>query len=951
MKKFLLGAIAAVAVFFGSANHVAAQAPGQLPTLPLDSALRTGTLDNGLTYFIRHNDNPKGQADFYIAQKVGSILEEDNQRGLAHFLEHMCFNGTENFPGKNLINWLESIGVKFGYNLNAYTGVDETVYNISNVPVARTSVQDSCLLILHDWANALTLDPVEIDAERGVIHEEWRQAMKGSMRILEQALPAIYPDSKYGHRLPIGIMEVVDNFEPQALVDYYHTWYRPDQQALIVVGDIDPDYIEAKIKEMFSNIKMPENAKERVYLEVEDTPGTLYAIGQDTEMSAAVMMLMFKNDNARLPREYRNTPLFFQMEFITDMVTQMLNMRLADLAKTPECEFSSARVEVGDFFLAKTKGALSMEIVAKDDDVIPAFTQAYRELLRAARTGFTIGEYERARAEFMSHIEKAYEERNDRKNESYSREYVRFFVDNVPAPGIAYEKEQYDSFVNLVGVDIINQYLPQLVIDDNRVLIALLPEKEGFTAPTEQQFANAFESVEDEELEGYKDEMRTDPLIPALPKPGKVKKTTELSEWGATEYTLSNGVKVIVKPTDFKANEIVLSGIAKGKAGSTLDQSLASSIKYINNGLCEFGINAYNSSDIQKYTQGKQAGVTFSFDNYTRNVNGRTTVKDLPTLMELLYGYFTGITLDETEFEATRGAVTGILSNQEATPEFQFNKNLLNTLFAAPAKHMLIVDDIKAADREAIVKIVREMTANAADYTFVFVGAIDPATFVPLMEQYIATLPANAKKSSGEITLNPDFEMVKGSGTDVFTTKMQTPQTYAFIGLNGTMPYTAKNKALASVSAQILSKRLLNKIREEMGATYSIGASGSMTRAGGANVMFQIAFPMKPEMREEALQAISDIIESMKDNVTEDELKPVIEYSVKQAGEDLKENSDWAGSITATQINGVQTFVNTVETLESITLADVKAFMADILKQNNYRVILLNPEGVEEAAK
>ena len=253
MKKFLLGAFAAIAVIFGTTTGASAQSPDQLPPLPADSALRVGTLDNGLTYYIRHNETPKGQADFYIAQKVGSILEEEHQRGLAHFLEHMCFNGTKNFPGHLLRDWLDSKGVKFGENLNAYTGVDETVYNISNVPVASKSVQDSCLLILHDWSCALTLDPVEIDAERGVIHEEWRQAMKGSMRILEQQLPNVYPDSRYGQRLPIGTMDVVDNFEPQALVDYYHTWYRPDQQAIIVVGDIDPDYIEAEIKEMPRN--------------------------------------------------------------------------------------------------------------------------------------------------------------------------------------------------------------------------------------------------------------------------------------------------------------------------------------------------------------------------------------------------------------------------------------------------------------------------------------------------------------------------------------------------------------------------------------------------------------------------------------------------------------------------------------------------------------------------
>ena len=292
-----------------------------MPQLPQDTALVTGVLDNGLTYYIRHNETPRGQADFYIAQKVGSILEEDNQRGLAHFLEHMCFNGTENFPGKKIIEWLESVGVKFGRNLNAYTSIDETVYNISNVPVARTSVQDSCLLILHDWANALTLAGEEIDAERGVIHEEWRSRNVGSSRILENLLPTIYAGNRYGYRMPIGTMEVVDNFEHQALIDYYHKWYRPDQQAVIVVGDIDPAYIEAKIKELFAPIPMPADAAERVYFEVDDTPGTIYAIGSDTEMEVADVMMFFKSDEILLPREMRNTQMYYMIEYLQRMAS------------------------------------------------------------------------------------------------------------------------------------------------------------------------------------------------------------------------------------------------------------------------------------------------------------------------------------------------------------------------------------------------------------------------------------------------------------------------------------------------------------------------------------------------------------------------------------------------------------------------------------------------------
>ena len=316
-----------------------AQMPQQLPPLPVDSAVTVGKLDNGLTYYIRHNNTPKGQVDFYIAQKVGSILEEENQRGLAHFLEHMCFNGTDNFPGNSLIDWLESVGVKFGHNLNAYTSVDETVYRINNVPATRKEVVDSCLLILHDWACALTLDPDEIDSERKVIHEEWRQSMAGEMRVLEKLLPEVYPDNRYGHRLPIGTMDVVDNFPYQALIDYYHTWYRPDQQGIIVVGDIDPAYIESKIKEYFSPIKMPDSPKERVYFPVDDNPGTIIAVGADPEVRNSQIMMMFKTE-PMLPKEFRNTQAFFPVEYLKSMVTSMLNSRLSELAKSPASDFT-----------------------------------------------------------------------------------------------------------------------------------------------------------------------------------------------------------------------------------------------------------------------------------------------------------------------------------------------------------------------------------------------------------------------------------------------------------------------------------------------------------------------------------------------------------------------------------------------------------------------------------
>ena len=942
MKKLILRGLSVLMLAFTATAAGQAQDLSQIPPLPTDPALRTGVLDNGMTYYIRHNNTPKGQADFYIAQKVGSILEEDNQRGLAHFLEHMCFNGTKNFPGKGIINYLESVGVKFGYNLNAYTSVDETVYNISSVPVARTGVQDSCLLILHDWANALTLDDEEINAERGVIHEEWRRSNQGAMRIIEEQLPKVYAGGRYGYRLPIGTMEVVDNFDPQVLRDYYHTWYRPDQQAIIVVGDIDVDYIENKIKEIFAPIPMPADAKPREYFTVDDTPGTIFAIGKDKEMSVGAFDLMFKYD-LLIPVELRNTQMYYPVDYMTHMVQAMLNSRLSDLAKQPDAEFASARVSFGDFFLAKTKGAFDVEAYAKGNSILPALEAVYREVLRAARGGFTVGEYERARAEFISQIEKMYESRNDRDNTSYAREYVKLFTENIPAPGIELEKQLYDAISQMVTVDQLNTLLPEILKADNRVFMAMLPDNETFGFPQEEEVAAIINGVEAEDIAPYRDEMRTDPLIPFDIKAGKIKSTRHLDEWDATEYTLSNGVKVIVKPTTFKNNEVYFCANAKGKGTSTIDQSLAPTVKFLDYAINRHSLFNYNSSDIQKYLQGKQAYVDVDIDTYVRQVDGNSTAKDLPTLMELIYATFSGFDIAESDFAATQSSISAMLANQESTPDYIFSKNLLKSLYAAESKQAISTADIAAAEREASVEIVRNALDNAADFTFVFVGNIDEEIFKPLMCQYIGSLKGNAKKATKKFTTDSAFELPLGNETNYFTTAMETPQTWAFVGVFGKTPYTAENKVLASIAGQILSKRLLDKVREEMGATYSIGAGSMLTRTGDVNTIIQVPFPMKPEMKDEVLAAVHSIINDMTSTVKAEELNPVKEYMIKDAAESLEKNDEWVNAISATGLNGVQTFTNAADVINGITVESVQTFMRQLLDQNNYRVVILDP--------
>ncbi|HBN63536.1 MAG TPA: peptidase M16 [Porphyromonadaceae bacterium] len=922
------------------------RAQGQNPMLqplPVDTAVRIGKLPNGLTYYIRHNEYPKGQADFYIAQNVGSILEEDNQRGLAHFLEHMCFNGTTNFPDNQLREWLESIGVKFGANLNAYTDVDETVYNINNVPVARESVQDSCLLILHDWANDLTLDPKEIDKERGVIHEEWRRSMQGQMRIIEKLLPIVYPTSKYGHRLPIGTMEVVDNFAPQALRDYYEKWYRPDQQAVVVVGDIDVDRIEGKIKEMFSSIEMPENAAERKYEPVPDHKGTIYAIGSDPEQKTLIGQLMFISDP--LPKEMKNTPMYYAQSYIEGMIGAMINNRLSEISSKPDAPFAGAGVNFGGFFLSsKVKDALTASAVAKGNDIIEPLKAVYREVLRAQRGGFTQSEYERARNEYISSIERVYNNRNTRENSTFVSEYVGNFKDGDPIPGIEAEWPLIQQIAMSIPVQVINQTMSQAITPDNRVLMVLCPEAEGMTNPTEQQLADALASVDAETIEAFVDEVKSEPLIPSDPVAGTVTSTVNNEKWGTTEWTLSNGAKVIIKSTKFKEDEILFTAYANG-GYADYSADYDNSLMFLPVAMQAYGLGSYTNTDLSKYTAGKQASLYISFSNYSRSMGGSATPKDLPTLMEMVYMGFKDIEFTEDEFAALQKAYSGILANQEKSPEYIFQKSLLSTLYDSPRNQAINSSIIEKASRNQILEVAHAMTANAADWTFIFVGNVDPATLRPMVEKYIASLPGDEKTAVKEVkSYNPAFFMKGGDKTDTFSTPMSTPQTHVAIIEKGDMEFTPKNSLLASIAGQILTNRLIKTVREDMGAVYSISASGQLDRTGLSPASLMTSFPMKPEMKDEVLPFIKGEFKAMETNVTPDELNPIKEYMVKVFTENREKNPAWRSAILGTLANGVDTFNGNVDTVNSITVQDVMDFMKALNAQNNYRVVILAPE-------
>lgn len=937
MRRIMKLAFMAIAGFACLPVAVRSQ---QMPPVPVDKEVRIGKLDNGLTYYIRHNEYPKNQVDFYIAQKVGSILEEDNQRGLAHFLEHMCFNGTRNFPGSSMIKWLESVGVKFGYNLNAYTSVDETVYRISSVPTERIGVQDSCLMILSDWADGLLLEGKEIDEERSVIHEEWRSQLPPNMRIMEKLLPEIYPDSRYGHRLPIGTMEVVDNFPHQALRDYYETWYRPDLQGIVVVGDIDVDRIEGKIKEMFSKIEKPVNPAERVYFPVADNEKPIVAFGSDKEQDKYVSQIMFKYD--ALPDSLKGTMADVTTAYLLDMAQMMLQIRLNEQGQKADAPFAAASAFYGEFIMAKTKQAFQFAMLPKGNSFDEGLKAVYREALRAKRGGFTTTEYARCRTEYLSQLEKAYNNRNQQENKTLAESYVRNFIDKKPIPGIETEYQMMSMIVNQIPVEAVNQVFSQIVSDKNLVVLGMMPAREGESCPKDEDILALLSQVEAENIAPYVDNVKDEPLVSELPAAGKVVKENVLSDFGAKEWILSNGAKVILKKTDFKADEINMMAVAKGGT-SVYGNDKAADLMFMPAVLEQHGLGSFTNSELTKLMAGKQVSLKVSLDDYVRRLSGNTTPKDLKTYMEMIYMTFTGLTVTPDEFTAMQNLYKGLIQNQAQNPNFVFQKKVQEYLYSSPNKQVFGVSDIEKANREDILSIIHEQLANAAEFTFVFSGNFDEAELKALVEQYIATLPS-VKGKKQELKHSPAVEIKSGNEEKEFSLKMEVPQGSAAVIISGKMPYSFKNRLMASMSAQIISARLLSEVREKEGAVYSIYTQGSQDRLSEVSVVYQTIFQVKPEKKDRALEIIRSEFENLAKETPVEELDKVKEFMVKQITGDEQTNSYWCSMMAGNELLPSEVCVKAEQVIQSITPKEISGYVNEVMKQNNYRVLVMMPE-------
>ena len=912
--------------------------------LPLEPNTKYGKLENGLTYYIRHNEYPKGQANFYIAQKVGSVQEEEDQRGLAHFLEHMCFNGTKNFPENSLIRYLETLGVKFGAQLNAYTSVDETVYNINNVPTQREATIDSVLLILHDWSHDLTLDPKEIDKERGVIHEEWRLRTGAMNRIIERQGPKLHSNSRPGSRFPIGLMSVVDNFKPEALRAYYEKWYRPDLQAIVVVGDLDVERTEQSIKKLFAPIPMPQNPAVREYYYVPQNNEAIVVSDHDKEQTIPIVMISNKHEEL-LPREYRNTVPFLMSSYVKNMATTMLNKRLEEKALDPDCPYIQAGVEDGDFLLSKSQ-AFTTTVIPKEGRLDEAVQAAMAEVYRAAEHGFTAGEYDRSRNEFLSQVEALYNNREKTETSSYIQECVRHFLDNTAMPGIEFEHMLYSQALKQLPVDMPNMLIKQLVSlsDTNLVVLSVNPEKEGYQQPTEAQLLQSIHSAQQAHLPAYVDNVKNEPLIAKMPKRGKIKKEED-GHFGTKVLTLSNGARVILKKTDYKDNEVLMKAYSDGGTGrygveDKYTLNMADAL------IGASGLGNFTDTELQKALAGIQAGVQPQMSGRSEYLHGSAVPKDLRTLFELTYLHFQPLHRDDKAAASALNQMKEVLRNQAANPMRAFSDSLQTTLYGADNPRLVLMKE-EAVDKvnyDRVLDIYSDRYQGANDFTFVFVGNFDNDSIREYICQYLAALP---KVKRNDKPVDSHYNVRLGQYTNRFTRKMQEPQTAMIQYLQAPIENTLKNDAVADVLGQVLTMRLLETVREEMGAAYSVSASCGLSKIsdGSCRVNVQIYAPVKPEMCDSTLQVIDQELQNVAKNGAEDKyMSKIKEYLLKTYTENERKNPTWIGYIEDYYRDHIDGYTDYQQTIQNITSDDIAALAKKILDARNHITVIMLPE-------
>ena len=864
--------------------------------LPQDQSIRVGKLKNGLTYYLRHNAKEQGLADFYIAQKVGSIQEEPRQRGLAHFLEHMAFNGTKHFPGKGkqlgIVPWCETIGVKFGANLNAYTSVEQTVYNISSVPLKREGIADSCLLILNDWSHYLLLEDAEIDKERGVIHEEWRtrRAGRAVQRLMEQAMPKVYKGTKYEDCMPIGSMDIVDNFPYQDLRDYYHKWYRPDLQAIVVVGDIDVDKMEKKIKKLFSKIPAPKNPAKREYYPVSDNDKMIVDIEKDKEQPVVLCHLYQKRDVT--PDDQKNDEKYLRASYIDDLIGTMVNDRLAELRQQAMPPYQSATGRATTFFLSRMKESFSLSVSCRENNILGGLIAAVGVAERIRQHGFTQSELDMAKSLKLNHDERKYRERDDRRNSKYVSACIQHFLNSEPLLSMEQQLQLTQRFDREVTLAEVNEAVRELITDKNQVAILYAPDKEGLVLPTEQQIEDVILAAQQLSYAPYAERQLADKLMPQLPKAGSIVREQPYKH-GFVEWTLSNGMKVYAKKTDFAADAVSFRMQADG-GNSVFGDEDTPNFALLNSAITDAGVGQFDATTLRRMLSGKSVRVQPSVTNREETISGGVSLKDMPTLFELAHLYFTQPRRDTVAFASLVNRTHAFLTNRNASPRVDYNDSIRAILYGHhPRLEPVVQATLEKVNYDRILEIYRHAFSDASNFKTVIIGNYDEQQLRQLVCQYLASLPSTGKHEQTNWKNVP--QIVAGSSVHRFNKKMATPLANVGIYHFADVPFTPQSDLELDFLKRCLAIAYTDSVREEKGGTYGVSVDFDLSKDDKPNATLSISYNADPQRYEELNPIIYQQLENIaKYGPVASSVEKVKQYLIKQYGQAAITNDYWS---------------------------------------------------------
>ena len=938
--RFLVAAVCAASLaamsLHASPQAPAAGASAQLTQdVPLDPLVKTGKFDNGLRYFIRTTKRPEKRAELRLVVDVGSIVENDDQLGLAHLLEHMAFNGTKNFPKTEIVTFLESLGMRFGPSVNAYTSFDETVYMLQ-LPTEKPEVLDRAFLILEDWAHNQTLDGTEIDKERGVVKEEWRVRRGAGARMQDKQFPIMLKGSRYAERLPIGKPEIIDTFPHDTLRKFYADWYRPDLMSVIAVGDFDPATIERMIQAHFARIPAAKGKPARPTYPVPDHPGTLYAIATDKEATSANISIYAKMD----PRDQKTVGAF-RRDLVERLFSSMLGTRFSELSQKPDAPFVGAGGSRGSFVRSKEMSTLSA--LVKGNAIQQTMDVLFTEAERVARHGFTAGELERTRTNIVSSLERAVREKANTPAAVVADQLVGHVLNGEPVPDIEYTAALTRRFLPEITLAEVNALAREWVPDRNRVVVISAPDKPDVTVPTEPQLTSVIAAVAKKEIPAYVDTVDASPLLDPLPAPGAIAKTTTLEKFGITEWHLANGVKVVVKPTDFREDEIIMRAMSYGGLSQASDAdyvSASSATAVVSNG----GLGRFSLIDFRKKMTGKQVSVSPTISQYDEGLTGTSTKKDLETMFQLIYMRFTQPRMDPTAFAAFQGTMKSQVANQRSNPNFLFSEAVNGALRNNHLRtRPITAEQVDQLNLEKSMAFYKDRFADASDFTFVFVGSIDVAAMKPLVERYLGALPSTTRKESWKdvgIRYTPGL-------VEKRVDKGLEPQSRAQIVFSGAYQDSQEQRIALRALADVLDARLREKLREDLGGTYGASVGASYTRIPVGEYAVTINFSCDPARTEELIKAtLTDIDDLKSKGPLEKQVTDTKEKLIRDNETSVKQNAYWTTQLSLRYLAGdpLDTLFSMPEEYRKVSVASVHEAAKKYLNTGNVVKVTLFPE-------